>query len=335
MLNKFTKILIVKPFQKIRHKYFSFTNLTPLTTLSPLDGRYSNQILDLRNYYSEAGLIKYRTIVEIEWLKFLLTDVFDDKELKSKYKINSNAEKHDIIIKLDAIIRDFDITAAEKVKEIELKTNHDVKAVEYYIKGEFKALGVPESIYELVHFCCTSEDINNISWSLIMKDSLNNVYNPKLSNLINVLANLSETYSNIPMMSRTHGQPATPTTMGKEIANYAYRLNEQHYILKGKKIKAKLNGAVGNFNAHYSVLPKVNWVNKSNIFIEKLGLEWNPYTTQIENHDSICDIFNSISLINYIMIGMSRDFWGYISLNYFKQRLKKDEVGSSTMPHKV
>lgn len=313
----------------------TFYELTPLTALSPLDGRYSSQIASLKNYFSEAGLIKYRTIVEIEWLKFLITEVINEKDLNNKFQLESEGEIRDTTRKLDMILKEFDIDQALLVKSIENKTNHDVKSVEYYIKDEMKKRNISNNLCELVHFCCTSEDVNNLAWSLIIKDSLNHVYHPKLTNLVNILARMAEDNFDIPMMSRTHGQPATPTTVGKEIANYAFRLNEQHYLLRGMKIKGKLNGAVGNFNAHYAVLPDVNWVEKSQMFVDKIGLEWNPYTTQIENHDSICAIFNSTSLINSILIGLSRDFWGYISLNYFKQKLNKDEVGSSTMPHKV
>lgn len=322
-------------FSSSSNKSTAFMDLTNLTTLSPLDGRYSASVAQLRNYYSEAGLIKYRTIVEIEWLKFLMTNVMDQNELSKRYKLHSEGDLRETVQKLDMIIQDFDYDNAKTVKEIEKKTNHDVKAVEYFIKGEMKIRGVNEALYELVHFCCTSEDVNNIAWGLILKDSLSYVYHPKLTYLINKIARLAEDNAEIPMISRTHGQPATPTTMGKEFANYAFRVNEQHHSLKGMKIKGKINGAVGNFNAHFAVLPQVNWLKKSQMFIERLGLEWNPYTTQIENHDSICQIFNSVSLINSILIGMSRDMWGYISSNYFKQKLKKDEVGSSTMPHKV
>jgi adenylosuccinate lyase len=307
-------------------------SLESLTALSPLDGRYVDNIQSLKAFYSESGLIKYRTIVEVEWVKYLLSDVFDNSELKKKYNI---VNKTDTLHKLDSIVKNFDLNAAQKVKEIEKTTNHDVKAVEYYIKSQFKGYDIPENLYELVHFCCTSEDINNLSWSLIVKDSLAYVYHPKVTNIVNNLVRLAEEYSDVPMMSRTHGQSATPTTMGKEIANFAYRINEQHHLLKGKTIKAKLNGAVGNFNAHYTVLPHLNWLNLSKNFIENLGLEFNPYTTQIENHDSLADIFNSSSLINTILIDLSRDFWTYISLSYFKQKTKKGEIGSSTMPHKV
>lgn len=331
---------------RIRNKNFndkinsSFNTLSSLTTLSPLDGRYSSSIESLRNYYSEAALIKYRTTVEIEWVKFLLTDVFlpeieKNDNFKQKYNLNSYSEVRDTVTKLEAIIKEFDLKSAETVKGIEMKTNHDVKAVEYYIKNEMKKKEINENLYELVHFCCTSEDINNLSWGLIIKDSIRYVIHQKLNLLTHSLARFAEENHDIPMMTRTHGQPATPSTVGKEIANFAYRINEQHYQLKNKKIKGKLNGAVGNFNAHMAVLPNVNWLNKSQKFIEQLGLEFNPYTTQIENHDSICEIFNIFALKNTILIGMSRDFWGYISLNYFKQKLKKDEIGSSTMPHKV
>jgi adenylosuccinate lyase len=323
----------LKPFNFKLYKHLEKNfSKEALRALSPLDGRYVNNIDSLKDYYSESGLIKYRTIVEIEWVKYLLSDVFDNNELKKKYGVSN---KTDTLNKLDSIIKDFDLDAAQKVKDIEKTTNHDVKAVEYYIKSQFKGLDIPEKLYELVHFCCTSEDINNISWGLIVKDSLAHVYHPKLTGVVNSLVHLAEEHSNVPMMSRTHGQPATPTTMGKEIANFAYRINEQQYLMKGKTIKAKLNGAVGNFNAHYTVLPHLNWLSLSKNFIEHLGLEFNPYTTQIENHDSLADIFNSSSLINTILLDLSRDFWTYISISYFKQKTKKDEVGSSTMPHKV
>jgi len=198
-----------------------------------------------------------------------------------------------------------------------------------------KLRGVSENLYELVHFCCTSEDVNNLAYSLMLKEFLSGVYHTNLTTLTVKLAEIAQSYSRTPMMSRTHGQPATPTSVGKEFANFAYRVNEQHYNLKKIKLKAKMNGAVGNFNAHYVVMPQFNWEAASQLFIERLGLEFNPYTTQIENHDSFAEVFNSVSLINTILTGFSRDMWGYISLNYFKQKLKKDEVGSSTMPHKV
>lgn len=306
-----------------------------LSSLSPLDGRYHKQTDPLRVFFSEAALIKYRTLTEIEWIKFLLTQVFSEKDLSAKYAIYTEAEKKAILEKLDDIINFFDFNSAKSIKDIEAITNHDVKAVEYYIKNQFKLLNINEKLLELVHFSCTSEDINNISTALMLKDGLNLEYIPKLNGVVNLLASMAENYAEIPLKSKTHGQPATPSTIGKEIANFAFRINEQSYALKNKRIKAKINGAVGNFNAHMVVLPNVNWLLKSQNFIEKLGLEWNPYTTQIENHDSFADVFNSVALINTIMLGMSRDFWGYISLNYFKQKLKKDEVGSSTMPHKV
>ncbi len=306
-----------------------------LISLSPLDGRYQKQTNSLRTYFSEAALIKYRVLTEIEWIKFLLNNVFTEDQLSTKYNIFTQSEKKIVIEKLDDIINFFNYNSAKSVKDIEAITNHDVKAVEYFIKNQFKLLNINEKLLELVHFCCTSEDINNISTALMLKDGLNLEFNPKLNNIVNFLVNMSENYSDIPLLCKTHGQPATPSTIGKEMANFAYRINEQSYFLKNKKIKAKINGAVGNFNAHMIVLPNINWSLKSQIFVENLGLEFNPFTTQIENHDSFADIFNSISLINTIMIGMSRDFWGYISLNYFRQKLKKDEVGSSTMPHKV
>ena len=329
--NKISKI----QFFRQNSKNFTTENFSSLSSLTPLDGRYNKQTNSLRNYFSEAALIKYRTLTEIEWIKFLINSVIDENELASKYSIFTKSEKKNTLDKLDDIVNFFDINCAKSIKHIESVTNHDVKAVEYHIKNQFKSLNINEKLLELVHFCCTSEDINNISNALMLKDGINLEYNPKMNNLINLLAGLSDMHANVPIMCRTHGQPATPSTMGKEIANFTYRVNEQFYMLKGKRIKAKINGAVGNFNAHMIVLPRIEWGNKSHLFIEKMGLEWNPYTTQIENHDSFADIFNSISLINTILLGMSRDFWGYISLNYFKQKLKKDEIGSSTMPHKV
>lgn len=311
-----------------------FNSINTLRALSPLDGRYSKQMTEIRDIFSEAGLNRYRTTVEVEWMKYLLNDVLDEKEIQTRYKI-STSEAKDISSKLDQIVTNFNDQSAEKVKEIEGTTNHDVKAVEYYIKSQMTTYQVPQSLYELVHFCCTSEDINNLAWGLMIKDSLNYVYHTHLTQVVNHLAELAEKNYNVSMMSRTHGQPATPTTMGKEFANFAYRINEQQYILRGKSVKGKINGAVGNFNAHLVVMPQVNWLEKAPHFIQKLGLEWNPYTTQIENHDSICDIFNSMSLINSIAIGLSRDMWSYISLDYFKQKTKEGEIGSSTMPHKV
>lgn len=323
------------PYSKAEDHYKTQNNNETLAALSPLDGRYHKQTDPLRLYFSEAALIKYRVLTEIEWIKFLLSKVFSAKELAEKYGIFTEAEKTVSLEKLNNIINFFDFNSAKSVKEIESVTNHDVKAVEYYIKNQFKHFQINEKLLELVHFCCTSEDINNISTALMLKDALNLEYHPKLSNVIHLLTQMAESYSNIPLMSKTHGQPATPTTMGKEFANFAFRVNEQSYNLKNKKIKAKINGPVGNFNAHLVVLPHINWGLKSQNFIEKLGLEFNPYTTQIENHDSFADIFNSVSLINTILLGMSRDFWSYVSINYFKQKFKKEEVGSSTMPHKV
>ena len=228
--------------------YKSFTTIdpiNPLTTLSPLDGRYSAQLTGLQKYYSEKGLMQYRTIVEIEWLRFLITKVFTPEELKAKFNINQNSIT-DINSKLDKIKNNFNMDSAEEIKRIEKTTNHDVKAVEYYIKGEMSKLNVESSIHELVHFCCTSEDINNLSWGLIVKDSLDKEYNPKVKSLIDLLVKIAEENSNIAMMARTHGQPATPTTVGKEIANFAYRVNQQVEKLKKIKVKGKFNGAVGN-----------------------------------------------------------------------------------------
>lgn len=296
--------------------------MNELEVLSPLDGRYSKQTKELSEYFSEASLIKYRIRVECEYLLSLL----DFLELN---EINEGQKEQ---------IKDFWKTLKlidyENVKQIEQITNHDLKAVEYFIKHFFKQNNM-ENIKEWVHFGLTSEDINNIAYNLMLKDSLENIVFPQIKELILKLIDLTEKFKEIPMLSRTHGQPATPTTLGKEFAVYLNRIIEQFKYLESIKLKAKLNGATGNYNAMFFAYPDKDWISFSKNFIESLGLTQNIATTQIESHDTLSEIFNSLSRINNILIDMNTDIWYYISLNYFKLLKKDEEVGSSTMPHKV
>jgi adenylosuccinate lyase len=294
--------------------------------ISPLDGRYQAKVADLAPLVSEFGLIKNRVKVEVEWFKFL----FSRTELKlpqlSSLEINL----------LDNIVLNFDEQAAIQIKTIEATTNHDVKAVEYYIKQQIANNSLLTEYAEFVHFACTSEDINNTSYALMLQQVQQNVLLPKLNGLIEHLIQLSQDYSSIAMMSRTHGQPATPSTMGKELYNVVYRLQRQVKQLQNQEFLAKMNGAVGNYNAHLVAYPDVAWHQLAEHFISKvLGLDFNPLTTQIEPHDYQAEFYDCLRRINTILIDLSRDIWGYIALNYFKQKVKAGEVGSSTMPHKV
>lgn len=300
--------------------------LDPVISISPLDGRYSDKVNELRSFFSEAALIRYRIVVEIEWFIFLCnklklpgTKVWTAKELKE----------------LRSIYEYFDIVNANRVKEIEKTTNHDVKAVEYFIKEEFKGSAF-EKYSEFVHFGCTSEDINNLSYALMLNSFLYEVMEPIVTGLAEYMYQMALRLKSVPMMARTHGQPASPTTVGKEIINYVARLERQIEITQNcVQIFGKMNGAVGNYNAHVVAYPKVDWQEASKKFIQELGLQQNPYTTQIEPHDYMAEIFDGIRRINVILIDFNRDIWTYISLGYFKQKTKKGEVGSSTMPHKV
>lgn len=297
-----------------------------LTAISPLDGRYASQVEDLALYFSEYGLIKYRVNVELYWLKHLS-------------QIAKIVEVPVLSIPLqqqfEELIEHFSKADAQQVKDIEKSTNHDVKAVEYWLKEKFKDNAEIDKIKEFFHFACTSEDINNLSYALMLRDANQKVIVPKLQQLIGQLRDFAHRYASVPMMARTHGQAATPTTIGKEIANTVFRLDKQLKKLKQHSFMAKINGAVGNFNAHYVVYPEVDWFQENQVFIESLGLQMNPYTIQIEPHDSYVEYFQILLLINIILIDFNRDVWGYISLNYFKQKLRENEVGSSTMPHKV
>lgn len=294
-----------------------------LEDISPIDGRYSDLTEDVRNCFSEYYLIKNRILVEIEWLKKL----FQVKEMN----ITSSAKDVEI---LEEIAEKFDIAEANKVKEIEKVTKHDVKAVEYYLDEKFKENHI-EKYNQFVHFACTSEDINNLAYGIMIKKLITEVYIPNVEKMIEILTNKAKENANVSMLSHTHGQNATPTTVGKELSIFVYRLNKILNKLKNEKVSGKLNGAVGNFNAHIVAYPNVDWITISKEFVESFGLEYNLYTTQIESHDSICLIFSEIKLINNIILDFDSDMWMYISRNYFIQENTKGEVGSSVMPHKI
>ncbi len=301
--------------------------LSALTAVSPVDGRYGSKTIALRSIFSEYGLLKYRAIVEIRWLqKLSATDAI--KEVPA-----FSAEANQF---LDELAANFSEADAQRIKDIERTTNHDVKAVEYFLKE--KVANVPElhAVNEFIHFACTSEDINNTSHALMLKEARETVILPELRNIIDAIKALSVEYRDIPLLSRTHGQPASPSTMGKEMANVAYRMERQFKQIQNVEILAKTNGAVGNYNAHLSAYPDVDWHEFSETFItESLGVTWNPYTTQIEPHDYIAELFDAIARFNTILIDFDRDVWGYIALGHFKQKTIAGEIGSSTMPHKV
>ena len=300
--------------------------LSALTSLSPLDGRYEKQLTDLRPHFSEFALIKNRVAVEVAWLKALAAET-----ALGEIKPFSAAT----IAELDTVVSQFSPEHAVEVKTIERTTNHDVKAVEYWLKERLSGNAEISAASEFIHFACTSEDINNLSHALMLKSAREEVLLPKLREIIARLTDLAHELADAPMMSRTHGQPATPTTMGKEIANIAYRVQRQIAHLEKVDILGKINGAVGNYNAHLSAYPDVDWENFCRRFVESLGISFNPYTIQIEPHDYMSELFDTFARINTIMIDMNRDMWGYISLGFFKQKVNKNEVGSSTMPHKV
>jgi adenylosuccinate lyase len=300
--------------------------LTPLNALSPLDGRYQSKVDPLRAHFSEYALIKHRALVEVEWLKALAA-LPEIEEVKPFSK--------ETIKELDDAIANFDEINASQVKAIEARTNHDVKALEYWLKEKFDGNLEIKKASEFIHFACTSEDINNLSHALMLKGACNEVMLPFLNNLIARMTELSQQLAAQPMLSRTHGQTASPTTMGKEFANVVYRLQRQQKQLLANEILGKINGAVGNFNAHLSAYPNVDWEKFAKQFVENLGLTYNPMTIQIEPHDYMAELYDNLSRINTILIDINRDIWGYVSVGYFKQKLKPGEVGSSTMPHKV
>lgn len=300
--------------------------LTALTALSPIDGRYQDKATALRPIFSEFGLLKFRVTVEVRWLQKLASHA----QINEVSVLSKDANDH-----LNQIVEHFSIEDAERIKTIERTTNHDVKAVEYFLKEKCKALPELQKINEFIHFACTSEDINNTSHALMLKTAREEVLLPEWKKVIDAVVELAHRYKDIPLLSRTHGQPASPTTIGKEMANVAYRLKRQYKQLENLEILAKINGAVGNYNAHLSAYPEVDWHTFSQEFIQSLGVTWNPYTTQIEPHDYIAEFLDCVSRFNTIVIDFDRDMWGYIALNHFKQRTIAGEIGSSTMPHKV
>lgn len=301
-------------------------SLTTLNALSPLDGRYQTKLNALRPFFSEYALIKHRAWVEVEWLKALSAAT----ELQEIAPFSAETIKE-----LDAAIAEFSEADAAQVKAIESRTNHDVKALEYWLKEKF--FGNPEikKASEFIHFACTSEDINNLSHALMLKTARDQIMLPVLDELINRLSTLSAELADQPLLSRTHGQTASPTTMGKELANVAYRLKRQQKQLAENEVLGKINGAVGNFNAHLSAYPDFDWESVAKRFVESLGLNYNPMTTQIEPHDYMAELYDAFARTNTILIDLNRDIWGYISVGYFKQKVKAGEIGSSTMPHKV
>jgi adenylosuccinate lyase len=300
--------------------------LTTLNALSPLDGRYQSKLDALRPYFSEYALIKHRAWVEVEWLKSLAAA----KDLQEIALFSAATIKE-----LDAAITHFSEADAVQVKAIEARTNHDVKALEYWLKEKFDGNPEIKKASEFIHFACTSEDINNLSHGLMLKSARDKVILPFLDNLIGRLTELAKELADQPMLARTHGQTASPTTMGKELANVVYRLKRQEIQLKNNEILGKINGAVGNFNAHLSAYPTFDWESFAKKFVENLGLTYNPMTIQIEPHDYMAELYDCLSRINTILIDLNRDIWGYISVGYFKQKVKAGEIGSSTMPHKV
>ncbi|MFZ5722866.1 MAG: adenylosuccinate lyase [Pseudomonadota bacterium] len=300
--------------------------LSALTALSPVDGRYAGKVDALRPVFSEYGLIRFRVLVEVRWLQCLAArnDIPEVPPL--------SPAAHAL---LDGIASGFDESAAQRVKNIEKTTNHDVKAVEYFLKERIKGNPELESIGEFIHFACTSEDINNLAYALMLKEGRDAVLLPLLRKVANAIRKLAHDNAALPMLSRTHGQTASPTTLGKEMANVVARLERQIAQVENVQILGKINGAVGNYNAHLSAYPQVDWEANAKAFVESLGLAFNPYTTQIEPHDYVAEFFHALERFNTILIDFDRDVWGYISLGYFKQKTVEGEVGSSTMPHKV
>lgn len=301
-------------------------NSSFLTALSPLDGRYHGKVDALRPYFSELALIRYRVRLEIEWLKALS---------RASAIAEALPLSADTLAQLDALVTDFSERDGEAVKLIEARTNHDVKAVEYWLRNQLTENAEIGRIEQFIHFACTSEDINNLSHGLMLMHSRDDIMLPALDNIIGRLVRLARELAEVPMLARTHGQAATPTTVGKEFANFAYRLHRGRRHLAQVAILGKINGAVGNYNAHLAAYPDFEWEKFAQNFVEKLGLEFNPYTTQIEPHDTVAELFDAYARINTILLDFNRDIWGYISLAYFKQKTRKDEIGSSTMPHKV
>ncbi|MBK6576535.1 MAG: adenylosuccinate lyase [Sandaracinaceae bacterium] len=297
-----------------------------LTALSPLDGRYAKSVDALRPYLSEFGLIHHRVRVEVRWLESLASN----PGIPEVPAFSAEA-----LASLERIVSEFSEADAERVKAIERGTNHDVKAVEYFLKEKITGQPELEAVTEFLHFACTSEDINNLSHGLMLAEARHRVLLPAMDATIGAIRELAHRYADVPMLSRTHGQPASPTTLGKELANVVARLRRQRHLVAVVPLLGKINGAVGNYNAHLSAYPTLDWEAHAQAFVARLGLEWNAYTTQIEPHDYIAELFDAVARFNTVLLDFDRDVWGYISLGYFAQRVVEGEVGSSTMPHKV
>ncbi|HHJ13891.1 MAG TPA: adenylosuccinate lyase [Gammaproteobacteria bacterium] len=300
--------------------------LSSLTAVSPVDGRYGRKTESLRPIFSEYGLIRHRVLVEVRWLQALA----GHEGIPEVPPLSGHARGI-----LDGIVDKFDQEDARRVKNIERTTNHDVKAVEYFLKEKIAGNAELEAISEFIHFACTSEDINNLAHALMLREARGQVLLPALDQLIQAITRMAHDFAELPMLSRTHGQPASPTTLGKEMANVAYRLHRQRDQIAAVPMLGKINGAVGNYNAHMVAYPELDWPQFAQDFVTGLGLDWNPYTIQVEPHDYIAELFDATARANVVLIDFARDVWGYISLGYFKQKTVAGEVGSSTMPHKV
>jgi adenylosuccinate lyase len=300
--------------------------LSSLTAVSPVDGRYGSKTVDLRTIFSEYGLIRHRVLVEVRWLQALAAH----PGIPEVPPFGEHARHV-----LERIVAGFSIEDAHRVKNIERTTNHDVKAIEYFLKEKIEGNAELEAVSEFIHFACTSEDINNLAHALMLREGRGQVLLPQIDEVIAAIRKLAHDHAELPMLSRTHGQPASPTTVGKEMANVAHRLHRQREQIVAVPLLGKINGAVGNYNAHLAAYPEVDWPAFAKGFVESLGLEWNPYTIQIEPHDYMAELFDAIRRFNTVLIDFSRDLWGYISLGYFRQKTVAGEVGSSTMPHKV
>jgi adenylosuccinate lyase len=301
-------------------------DLSSLTAVSPVDGRYGSKTADLRPIFSEYGLIRHRVLVEVRWLQALAAH----PGIREVPPFSEHAAHL-----LERIVDGFSVEDAQRVKNIERTTNHDVKAVEYFLKEKVAGNAELEAVAEFIHFACTSEDVNNLAHGLMLREGRGQVLLPQVDDVIAAIRKLAHAHAELPMLSRTHGQPASPTTLGKEMANVAYRLHRQREQIVAVPLLGKINGAVGNYNAHLAAYPEIDWPAFAQGFVESLGLEWNPYTIQIEPHDYVAELFDAVRRLNTVLIDFARDVWGYISLGYFRQRTVAGEVGSSTMPHKV
>jgi adenylosuccinate lyase len=301
-------------------------DLTALTAISPVDGRYGEKIAELRAVVSEYGLIRHRILVEVRWLEALS----DNPSIEEVPALDQRARD-----RLDQIVDNFEQADALRVKEIERTTNHDVKAVEYFLKESFGDVASLQKISGFLHFACTSEDINNLAYALMLADARTRCLLPAMDEIIETIREMAHRYASWAMLSHTHGQPASPTTVGKELAVFAHRLKRQRERFESVKLCGKLNGATGTYSAHLAAYPKLDWPDISRRFVTSLGLEWNPYTTQIEPHDGMAELFHALMRFNTVLLDLCRDAWAYISRGVFKQKVAQGEVGSSTMPHKV